>query len=553
MAEPDESPVPASPFTPRAFVAFAGGGAKGIAHVGALSALEQRNVEVVAYAGTSAGAIIATLAAAGFKAEQIMHPREPRNVIDLLRAFDETLQGPTDLFGPNGWLHVSGFRTFLSWATAPRLTGVVAILGVLLFLSTLAVGLYGFPIAALVMLLWIVILGVGAVLLLSCLFGLAKLHTLRDALAALLSDKIHPGAPETPVTFADFGVHGRPSLKVVAANLTDRKLELFSPDTTPEVEVADAVAASICLPMIFDLWTFGGRKFVDGGVVSNLPAWPFDEERELDTEAMTVAFAIGELSAEASPRGGPGRLAWLPSLLQTMMFGSTTLSVRAMGPSELITLRPAIGMMDFDLQSDTARSLLRDATAAARAEIDERLFRFPDAYRAACRQVVRLTEETLSRVPHVLQDPAEAGRVRAAVAMEPEGYVHSLRLKFGANFGEDTDQRILLPKDGSLVGIAWRERDPQFDMAPFPADLTLPRTEHRALRRLVWRDLAWSLRVPILDVDETPKCVVTVDGSHRLHDTAATREVFEGLTDEIYSIFIPIVQRLEEVSSDGKT
>jgi NTE family protein len=48
----------------KVFLVFEGGGAKGIVHVGALRALEKRGVEIAGVAGTSAGAIVASLVAA---------------------------------------------------------------------------------------------------------------------------------------------------------------------------------------------------------------------------------------------------------------------------------------------------------------------------------------------------------------------------------------------------------------------------------------------------------------------------------------------------------
>ena len=55
---------------------FEGGGVKGIAHVGALYALEtipalQKEVKIAGVGGTSAGAIIAALYAAGYSAEDL--------------------------------------------------------------------------------------------------------------------------------------------------------------------------------------------------------------------------------------------------------------------------------------------------------------------------------------------------------------------------------------------------------------------------------------------------------------------------------------------------
>ena len=65
---------------------FEGGGAKGLAFVGALRALEERNVKPGRLMGTSAGAFMATLVAAGFSAdklEEVLFQRLP-NVADKL-------------------------------------------------------------------------------------------------------------------------------------------------------------------------------------------------------------------------------------------------------------------------------------------------------------------------------------------------------------------------------------------------------------------------------------------------------------------------------------
>lgn len=52
-------------------IAFSGGGARGIAHIGVLKALEEHDIYPDIVSGTSAGAIIATLYAAGFDSEKI--------------------------------------------------------------------------------------------------------------------------------------------------------------------------------------------------------------------------------------------------------------------------------------------------------------------------------------------------------------------------------------------------------------------------------------------------------------------------------------------------
>jgi NTE family protein len=56
---------------PRADLVLAGGGVKGIGHVGALSVLEEHDYEIRRIAGTSAGAIVGAFAASGMSADEV--------------------------------------------------------------------------------------------------------------------------------------------------------------------------------------------------------------------------------------------------------------------------------------------------------------------------------------------------------------------------------------------------------------------------------------------------------------------------------------------------
>ena len=48
-------------------ICFAGGGIKGVAHIGVLKALEEENINFDYVAGTSSGSIIAALYSVGYK------------------------------------------------------------------------------------------------------------------------------------------------------------------------------------------------------------------------------------------------------------------------------------------------------------------------------------------------------------------------------------------------------------------------------------------------------------------------------------------------------
>jgi len=82
-----------------AFAVLEGGGVKGIAHVGALARFhEEPTLHFIGYAGTSAGAIVASLAAVGYRARNpddrssSLSPHDLNMVMEELN-FSELLKG----------------------------------------------------------------------------------------------------------------------------------------------------------------------------------------------------------------------------------------------------------------------------------------------------------------------------------------------------------------------------------------------------------------------------------------------------------------------------
>ncbi|EGI8885049.1 hypothetical protein IG679_004752, partial [Salmonella enterica] len=66
------------------FAIFEGGGAKGIAFAGALSAAEAHNINFSGYGGASSGAIIALLATLGYTGKEIQLKLKKNKVSKLL-------------------------------------------------------------------------------------------------------------------------------------------------------------------------------------------------------------------------------------------------------------------------------------------------------------------------------------------------------------------------------------------------------------------------------------------------------------------------------------
>ncbi|MFI8494152.1 patatin-like phospholipase family protein [Peribacillus butanolivorans] len=80
----------------RADAVFEGGGARGIAFVGAIQAMEEENVEWERLAGTSAGAVIAALLASGYKSYEI---RDRLSEIDFSKLRGKTILNRIPIFG----------------------------------------------------------------------------------------------------------------------------------------------------------------------------------------------------------------------------------------------------------------------------------------------------------------------------------------------------------------------------------------------------------------------------------------------------------------------
>lgn len=98
-------------------------------------------------------------------------------------------------------------------------------------------------------------------------------------------------------TFADFNKAGMLDLNVFAADLNQHCLKHFSFGTTPNVCVAEAVRASMSIPLFFEAFQFKNNNpdnhiYVDGGIVFNYPLACFDVDIENEE---TLGLFVGDL------------------------------------------------------------------------------------------------------------------------------------------------------------------------------------------------------------------------------------------------------------------
>jgi NTE family protein len=97
-----------------------------------------------------------------------------------------------------------------------------------------------------------------------------------------LQETVAAYAGDGRATFADFQAKGFRDLHIVATNLSRRRPETFSAETTPETAVADALLLSQSLPLFFAAPQFDGQTlgqgdyYCDGGILSTYPIHLFD-------------------------------------------------------------------------------------------------------------------------------------------------------------------------------------------------------------------------------------------------------------------------------------
>lgn len=424
------------------FAIFEGGGAKGVAHVGALAAAEDNGLDIVGAAGTSAGALVATLVAIGLEAADIMGLDSAKS--NILAQYGTS---PVKLLGEDDW---NSFRRILRNGKRALSTG--ALVGPLL----------NFVLAPRVM---------TSVALSAWRYGHFSTQQIGDFVDKVVRDRLtrirdeaapHREVPER-ITFrvlADRWPTVLP-LKIVATDVDAGSLELFDADNTPDVVVAEAVAASVAIPVVFRpaaIPSFRPGRFADGGLVSNFPVWAVAEdklayEREHYSDAPVPIVGFSLRSEGATP--ARSRLEYLAQLGSAALQGSQGTPTRFLDDVVVIPLTATLSLLDFD--RDWAA--YRDAREAGRVSADRHL-RFtldvkPDRIRS---ELSTVRDQALAMVNTLRRARGEAEVDQMRVNLITPFGQHSLRVVESVHMDADADDRLLLDRRGRGAAEAFRER-----------------------------------------------------------------------------------------------
>jgi NTE family protein len=406
----------------QAFGIFEGGGAKGLAHVGAIAVAQELGVQFVGVAGASAGAIVAALIAVGYAPKQVYDPATQSGLLagDL-----------TDLFGPGRWQEWQRFAASLM----ARLEGrsmLRAWLGAPLFYRQWRTPLrrllseHGF-------------------------FDTGPVEAAIDGW--LRAGKLTIPAEQPRLMFRDLDPSIVPPLRIIASDIDRQSPVVFSRERTPEVAVAQAVAASIGLPFFFRpvrLMLDGEeRTLVDGGLVANFPVWIFDDARRRRRADPTPIIGFRLLERAETPqeqRVSPLRFA--RSLLETALNANVEIHARGIDDLYTFPLEVNVSTYDFDLSAARKQALYESAKQQAGYKLLKNLApRDPRVLAMMLKEASELFINHSGFNRHL--------RTNLALLTSRE----TLKIVAGHNMDEDADDRLEFELDVSACGECWTRHD----------------------------------------------------------------------------------------------
>lgn len=296
---------------------FQGGGCRVAAFAGAHLAAHEAGVRFSEVAGTSGGAIVAALIAAGAEPEYLLQAVRSINFSDMLGKTREQVFPVKQKKHETLWLLCGG-------KTGSLLNGA------------LRGGQYSSePIAQ-----WL------------------ELH-----LCKILN---HRG--NQPVQFDELLL----PLYVMASDLTTMRPRIWSVRDTPTASVAHAVRASCSIPLFYQPVKEGSTLLVDGGLVSNLPHFVFANQKHSEHDRRILCFALEAEEKDGSPKDP---ISYLKRLVSLAIDGATDVQLRFKTDIGKVSITTgSVQATDMDkMDKDIVESLIESGKSATASFIRQEM------------------------------------------------------------------------------------------------------------------------------------------------------------------------------------
>lgn len=316
---------------------FQGGGCKAIAYIGAYKKAHERGVFFSELAGTSAGSIIAALIASGAKPEYLEEIVQNLDFKQFISNYDSPF-----------WLN----KFFYKMALPKPYKQYVE---------------YG---------------SIDSLLKKYGIFNADSIENFVD------SHIRHLTGLTRPVLFKDL----IPNLHIVCADLEKHNVKIWNKENTPNESVAKAVSCSCCIPIFFRPID---NKYVDGGILSNLPSFIFAKEPHYNR---ILNF---KLDSDESLKKISSFKDYVTSLVNTVIEGACSIQQNLNIESFDVSIKVEdVSSVDFKLiNKDIINRLIRSGEEAMDCFLDDELTFFSENPRSI--RILENKEQMRSLVSYI--------------------------------------------------------------------------------------------------------------------------------------------------------
>jgi NTE family protein len=411
----------------KAYAVLAGGGVKSAALVGCLQAAEAHGIQFEGFGGTSAGAILATLASVGYTAADL--EKIARNDMRFAELLDDSGKDLDRLQRLLGGEWKNPLKLVRYWSVMRRVQGEL--------------GLYS-----------------------------------GKAITTLVREKISQKFPEfkeRPMTFDALLEKGCKPLKIVATDLRSRRelIHTGRPSGDREISglVTTAVRASTSYPFVFKPVApdddAGGGYMIDGGLCSNLPTFLFEAQRKLDGLPV-IAFDLYQAPPERSGSYAFGH--FCDDMLATALSSGDQL-LRSIIPGVYyirVEIPSATGTFDT-MDAETISALINAGKATAHDFFVRTIPQWAQAgnpvehLQAQVGMTPRLVAPVLRAFVRDVEEQTEARAVRANVMLPTPRGTRIVVYQYGMDADADSDLELAM--HAGCSGKTWVKK------VPYAADL----------------------------------------------------------------------------------
>jgi len=183
-----------------------------------------------------------------------------------------------------------------------------------------------------------------------------------ERLHRLIQACLHVKGLSSEFTFQEcltqFGLH----LRIVATDINDAVPIIFSPTTTPDYCIADAVRASMSVPYYFQpfICPESGHYLMDGGVISNHPLFVLPDEEHRRTLSILIRTSIEKIENAAEMEMDE----FMMRPLNIVLIEKSKMESRFYDARCVQIMLGELNILDFSMEDDTKQMIIQKGKEA---------------------------------------------------------------------------------------------------------------------------------------------------------------------------------------------